>query len=186
LEGLREINKGNLDTYITPKVQDEIGYLTLNFNNMAQQIKESQQQLQDYADNLEKKVEERTAELKQSFEEIKELKQQQDGDYFLTSLLIKPLGTNEVESEVTEIDFLVKQKKQFRFRHWDMDIGGDICMASTITLNNKTFTVFLNGDAMGKSVQGAGGALVLGVIFRAFLARTKMIANEQKRYPEQW
>ncbi len=81
---------------------------------------------------------------------------------------------------------MVKQKKQFHFRHWKMDIGGDICMASTIQLHGKSYTAFINGDAMGKSMQGAGGALVLGVIFRSYITRTKMVALEQKRYPEQW
>ncbi len=62
-DGVREIRNGNFDIQIPVTVKDEIGFLTHNFNMMAQDIKESKRQIEDYAENLEKKVEERTAEL---------------------------------------------------------------------------------------------------------------------------
>ncbi|MCB1179847.1 MAG: SpoIIE family protein phosphatase, partial [Leptospiraceae bacterium] len=134
--------------------------------------------------NLEHKVELRTAELRESLNHVQKLKFQQDGDYFLTSLLIKPLMVNEVHSDKVKIDFFIKQKKTFEFKNKIHEIGGDICIANNITLKNKNYCVFVNGDAMGKSIQGAGGALVLGVVFRAVISRTQI--NPSNRTPEQW
>ncbi len=186
LQGVNHINEGHLKVYVKPHVQDEIGYLSNTFNIMARTIRETSRKLRDYAQNLEDKVERRTNELQKSLAEVNALKMQQDGDYFLTSLLIKPLGTNEAQSALVNIDFYVRQKKEFHFRQWNTEIGGDICIANKIQLRGKEFVVFLNGDAMGKSIQGAGGALVLGVVFRAQISRTQIVRQEQNRYPEQW
>ena len=61
--------------------------------------------------NLEKKVEERTRELQKTLTQVQTLKLQQDGDYFLTTLLIKPLMVNEAISNHIKIDFFIKQKQ---------------------------------------------------------------------------
>ena len=39
---------------------------------------------------------------------------------------------------------------------------------------------------MGKSIQGAGGALVLGVVFRSIIERTKIFKPNMELFPEQW
>lgn len=137
-------------------------------------------------EKLEDKVRIRTQQLAESLEEVQKLKIQQDGDYFLTSLLIHPLTGNYVRSANVSVDMLLRQKKQFRFRHWQAEIGGDLCIAQNIRLQDKTYSVFLNGDAMGKSIQGAGGALVLGTVFKSMVSRTQMTAAAQDKYPEQW
>lgn len=137
-------------------------------------------------EKLEDKVRVRTQQLAESLEEVQKLKIQQDGDYFLTSLLIHPLTGNYVRSANVSVDMLLRQKKQFRFRHWQAEIGGDLCIAQNIRLQDKTYSVFLNGDAMGKSIQGAGGALVLGTVFKSMVSRTQMTAEAQDKYPEQW
>ncbi len=136
--------------------------------------------------NLEKKVEDRTAQLQNTLTEVQNLKVQQDGDYFLTSLLIKPLGQNLARSETVSLEFLVRQKKTFHFRKWDSEIGGDLCISHSIQLRGRTYSVFINGDAMGKSIQGAGGALVLGVVFNSVVARTQQLKSAGEKYPEQW
>ncbi len=46
-------------------------------------------------------------------------------------------------------------------------------------------TVFINGDAMGKSIQGAGGAIVLGVVFKSVVARTRIVKEAKNKHPEQ-
>lgn len=136
--------------------------------------------------SLEKKVEERTNELQNTLTKVQELKVQQDGDYFLTSLLLDPLSQTKVESTQVLLQSFVKQKKEFEFRGKKREIGGDIIISDTITLNGKTYLVFVNGDAMGKSIQGAGGALVLGVVFLSFIKRTQMILENQIKSPERW
>jgi hypothetical protein len=55
-----------------------------------------------------------------------------------------------------------------------------------LMLNNSSYVVFLNGDAMGKSLQGAGGALVLGAAFQSVLERSKLAQDVKKQSPERW
>lgn len=186
LGGVRQVNEGDLSVEVPIKVEDEIGFLSHSFNGMVASIREAKRKLQDYADNLEEKVRERTEELRSTLGKVQELKQQQDGDYFLTSLLIRPLGADRSHSETVSVDFLVRQKKRFKFRKWEEEIGGDICMADTIELRGKKHTVFLNADAMGKSMQGAGGALVLGAVFEALIERTQLSGEAQRQFPERW
>ena len=143
-------------------------------------------QVEDLNRNLEKKVEDRTRELQDTLEKVQQLKEQQDGDYFLTSLLIEPLAVTSPESENFSFDFYVRQKKKFQFRHWQREIGGDLNLAQSISLRNRPFTIFINADAMGKSIQGAGGALVLGSVFSSVIERSKLSANVQANLPEQW
>ena len=186
LSGVNEVNQGNYEAQLNVFVEDEIGFLSRSFNGMVTSIRESKQQLQDYAATLEDKVKERTAELQKAFEEVHALKKQQDGDYFLTSLLTNPLGANRALSETLNIDVLLEQKKKFEFRKWTRDIGGDTCITSSIMLKGKPHTVFLNADAMGKSMQGAGGILVLGSVFQSVVERTKLSPQSQDVFPEHW
>lgn len=186
LSGVRKVNEGDLDVVLPVKVQDEIGFISRSFNRMVKSIKGAKLRLQKYADGLEEKVKERTRELSETLEEVQTLKSQQDGDYFLTSLLLRPLGSVESGSETVTVETLVKQKKHFEFRKWKEEIGGDLCIARRITLREREYTVFLNADAMGKSMQGAGGALVLGAVFQTVIERTLGREEAQNDYPERW
>ncbi len=143
-------------------------------------------QVEELNASLERKVEERTRELQKTLTQVQTLKLQQDGDYFLTTLLIKPLMVNQARSNKIKIEFFIKQKKTFEFKNKTYDIGGDMCIANNIKLRGKNYCVFINGDAMGKSIQGAGGALVLGVVFRSIIERTKIFKPNMELFPEQW
>ncbi|TGK02819.1 HAMP domain-containing protein [Leptospira langatensis] len=184
--GLTEVNSGNLEYRLVPRVEDEIGFIARSFNKMARSIQAARKRLQKYADELEEKVEERTKELQATLAEVNELKQQQDGDYFLTSLLIKPLGANKATSENVKVDFLLEQKKKFSFRRFNDEIGGDMNIANQIRLRGRQYTVFLNADAMGKSMQGAGGALVLGAVCESIIERTRIVETMKEQSPERW
>ncbi|MBK9502891.1 MAG: SpoIIE family protein phosphatase [Leptospiraceae bacterium] len=177
-EGAQKIGGGDLNHRIKLSGKDELGQLAKSFNQMTSQI-------QDFTQNLELKVAQRTEELNKTLQEVQALKIAQDGDYYLTSILLNPLQPNNNSSAKVKTDFFIEQKKKFSFRKWNSQIGGDICITDTILLNGKEYTVFINGDAMGKSIQGAGGALVLGVVFNAGLIRSK-IEKFQKTYPEIW
>ena len=116
--------------------------------------------------------------LKKSLDLVNELKTQQDGDYYLTSLLLNPLGVNAVDEGLNvEVDFFTKQKKSFEFKNQKKNIGGDISIAHTLNFSNGPVTVVLNADAMGKSMQGAGGALVLGAVFQSIIERTRILSD---------
>lgn len=191
LDGVKKVNRGDLNVKVPVYVQDEIGYLATSFNKMVVSIREAKEQLQDYANNLEEKVKERTAELNASLEEVRRLKQQQDGDYFLTSLLLKPLTVNFNKSKRVPTKFLVKQYKEFEFRGKTSEIGGDICVTGSLRLGKsletaKKYIVAMNGDAMGKSTQGAGGALVMGVVMNSIIARSARHDRVLDMTPEQW
>lgn len=144
------------------------------------------EEVADLNANLEHKVEERTRQLNQSLTEIHALKEKQDGDYFLTSLLIEPLGGNHNEGTAVRTEMVQRQMKQFSFRKWKAEIGGDHCASHSLKLKDRNYTVFINGDAMGKSIQGAGGALVLGTVFQSLITRTQRTLEAGSRHPEQW
>ncbi len=186
LAGVGKVNAGDLNVKVTAGVADEIGYLTTSFNGMVSSIRDAQFALKEYANKLEEKVEERTKELQVTISKIQELKTQQDGDYFLTSLLLRPLNKNKATSDRVEIEFFSSQKKKFQFKDWKEEIGGDVCMANTIELKGKKYTVYVNADAMGKSLQGAGGALVLGSVFESIINRNRIAKNTRDIFPERW
>lgn len=143
-------------------------------------------QVEELNANLEKKVEERTRELKESLVRVQDLKKQQDADYFLTAQLLKPLAANTAHSDNIDIEYLIRQKKTFEFRKWKSEIGGDINMAASIMLKDQPFVVFVNADAMGKSMQGAGGALVLGAVFQSTIERLRWTKELSDVFPEIW
>ncbi|MCB1157279.1 MAG: SpoIIE family protein phosphatase, partial [Leptospiraceae bacterium] len=105
-----------------------------------------------------------------------QLRIQQDGYYFLTSLLAKPLYFNANKSKQVKTEFIIRQKNSFVFKDKRAELGGDICLTGNLKFGKKSkhtsFTFALNADAMGKSVQGAGGAMVLGVVVNAMLSRS--------------
>ncbi len=187
LGGVENVNRGDLDVQVPVKVHDEIGYLTRNFNSMVDSIRSARAELREYADQLEQRVIERTEELQNTLVEVRSLKEGQDGDYFLTSLLLRPLSANHVpDDSPCEVEFVVKQKKQFTFRHWKEEIGGDLCTAHRIVLRGRPYIFGVNADAMGKSIQGAGGALVLGAVIESLVERTKYSELDRELLPERW
>jgi len=185
INGIKALNKAmqNLNSsqeqQIDIKRKDEIGEMGKVFLSMKDEILKYQHHLEDL-------VAQKTKELQESLNEIKKLKELQDGDYFLTSLLIKPLSKGSLETERVKIETLVRQKKTFVFKNKKAEIGGDLCVAETIYLQKKPYSVFLNADAMGKSIQGAGGVLVLGTVFKSILTRTHEAPHEYNKSPERW
>jgi tetratricopeptide (TPR) repeat protein len=131
-------------------------------------------QTDDLNETLEQKVDERTKEVMEKMELIKALNIQQDGDYYLTSLIAKPLGTNFNKSKNIRTEFIIEQKKKFEFKNKSSELGGDICITGNLRFGDgkNRHVFFFNGDAMGKSMQGAGGAIVAGTVLNNILARS--------------
>jgi tetratricopeptide (TPR) repeat protein len=159
-----------------------IGFQALLLANRFVRLNE---EVEDLNLNLEAKVNERTLELENSYQEIKKLKDSQDGDYFLTSLLLTPLHKNIANQSSIQTNVLTVQKKQFIFKNKPYQIGGDLTLTDSLELNGQSYTVFINSDAMGKSIQGAGGALILGVVIQSILARQESLSQKSKS-PEKW
>jgi anti-anti-sigma factor len=125
-------------------------------------------------------------EINEKMEEVQKLKIQQDGDYFLTSLLTVPLGVVKNVSDKFQITHIIKQKKTFEFKKKKKEIGGDICITERIKLRGNEYIIFINADAMGKSLQGAGGVLVFGSALNSILTRNKNVTISQNVFPEIW
>ena len=68
--GVKQVNAGDLKVQVLVGSPDEIGDLTTNFNQMTQSLQKANDELREYAEKLEIKVEERTAALKKSLETI--------------------------------------------------------------------------------------------------------------------
>tara|TARA_R110002096_G_scaffold183757_3_gene361804 strand:- start:4148 stop:6880 length:2733 start_codon:yes stop_codon:yes gene_type:complete len=63
LDGVDEVNRGNLKVSIPVVNQDEIGVVTRHFNAMTSNLEKANSALKDYAEQLEKKVKNRTKQL---------------------------------------------------------------------------------------------------------------------------
>lgn len=131
-------------------------------------------------------VDEKTHTLSEAYNELKQLKSRQDGDYYLTSNLIESLTEIRPESETVVIDSLVKQFKVFEFMGHSKEIGGDMNAGYALRLQGEKYTLLLNADAMGKSLQGAGGVLVLGSALRSLIERTHITEGLRSLSPERW
>lgn len=180
IEGaMDDLKSGGSGLIFTKSIDSEFVKVATGISDAARTIK-------DYQANLEHKIDERTRELQESLGNVRALKGQQDGDYFLTSLLLKPLTGNYANNRQVKVNIFIRQKKSFEFKTKTNEIGGDICLAHSIRLRGRDYTLFLNGDAMGKSMQGAGGSLVLGAVMQSIVERTKLSPKEQVLYPERW
>ncbi|WP_108929758.1 SpoIIE family protein phosphatase [Leptospira johnsonii] len=180
LIGIGKVNQGDLNTKIQVRIQDEIGFLADSFNGMVSSIREARTALSVYADTLEDQVKDRTSRLTQLLE-------QQQGDYFLTSLLLKPFGIETIRNGSVFVESFTRQKKQFVFKQQNHEIGGDLCMSTSLKIGGTNCTVFMNADAMGKSIQGAGGAIVLGSVFGSILNRTRLFEDKTIEFtPQRW
>lgn len=183
---LEELGKGKFDNVSTRISCDEfgeqgslIGIISNNLKNMYQEIKDLNQ-------GLEQKVEARTRELNASLNEVNLLKEKQDGDYFLTNLILKPLFKNFNKSKAVRTDFFVKQYKQFFFKKKSGELGGDICITGNLLFYGRPYTMIVNADAMGKSMQGAGGSIVFGTVMNDIMSRSASKRKVLNIDPKEW
>ena len=187
---LLELGNGNFEVSSGRTSADDFGEQAHLLGVIIIKLKNLYTEITDLNLNLENKVEERTKELNASFTEIKKLKIQQDGDYFLTSLLAKPLFINANKSNLVKTEFIIRQKKTFEFHNKKADLGGDICITGNLKLGTATehsaYTMALNGDAMGKSMQGAGGSLIMGVVMNSIMARSAAKKRILDASPVKW
>ncbi len=176
---MKNIDESESHKSLDIKRRDEIGEITKVFITMKEEIINHQK-------NLESTIDKRTSELKESLKQITILKELQDADYFLTSQLIKPLLSNNLYTDHISITSIIRQKKKFTFKKWNSELGGDLNIINKLILRNRDFIVFLNADAMGKSIQGAGGALVMGTVFKSIISRNSWDKMSRDKSPERW
>ncbi|HNO22343.1 MAG TPA: cache domain-containing protein [Leptospiraceae bacterium] len=193
MNAIIRIGAGERNLEVRPESKDEIGELALRFNQMSStiqqnmdKIEEQNRKILEQNEFLEERVLERTQELQNTLTLVQELKLQQDADYYLTTLLMHPLFRDRNRSCCVKTDFLISQKKKFEFRKFREELGGDLCVTGNLNFSGVKNTLFFNGDAMGKSMQGAGGAIVMGSILNSIMARSAAGKKVLTMSPEEW
>ncbi|MBL0266674.1 MAG: SpoIIE family protein phosphatase [Leptospiraceae bacterium] len=182
-----EMQNKNFDYKIEVLSNDEIGLLADAFDEMRVSIKSYSSSLKELNQNLEIKVDERTRELQNVLHEVNILHEQKKGDYYLTANLLQPLIGNFIENSNVKIEYLINQKMKFEFRNAASQIGGDFILADNLRLGSKNYRFLCNADAMGKSMQGAGGALIFGSVIRSILNRTQYTDHlTEVTKPNEW
>ena len=166
IEATEQAARGNLDQTISIKVKNELKVLVDSFNKMIQEIKKSRHRLQQWGQDLEIKVQERTIELKQSEEKYRSLVENSVAGIFLlqSNKLVfsnhrleqitgysiaemKELSTifelvllkdrDLIKGKFSENNKMKPQKCEFRIRTKDNKIKWIDSNASQITYNDK-------------------------------------------------
>jgi nitrate/nitrite-specific signal transduction histidine kinase len=68
LDGVQRVNAGDLNVEVPVEVKDELGFLSLNFNQMTHSLRQ-------YSENMETLVAERTTELENKSTQLEKQKQ---------------------------------------------------------------------------------------------------------------
>jgi two-component system NtrC family sensor kinase len=74
MEGTRQLGSGNLEYRLPQVSQDEIGQLARSFNNMAEFLQRAQKENRDWSETLEKRVQQKSAELQDIHEQMVQIK----------------------------------------------------------------------------------------------------------------
>ncbi len=115
INGVDEFAKGNLDFEIKVESNDELGELSLHFNEMAQRLKDTMLELEGSKLVLEKKVKERTLELKKAADSLGDSKD-------VLEIKIKA-RTLELEELSKGLDIQVKEKtKELQEKIADLEV----------------------------------------------------------------
>lgn len=185
-DAMTRFSAGDLKTRVEGVSDDELGRVARGFNEMAAELERRIQYIRDTNENLETIISERTQDLGVALNHVTQLEEMQQGDYLLMSLLLNPLTASELKIGKLQASFHMEQKKKFNFKGQAGEIGGDYTLFAPMTFKGaKTkWLFFFSGDAMGKSSQGAAGALICGVTLQSILARYHAQAAAEK--PETW
>ena len=134
------------------------------------------------SERLEVEVGLRTNRLKDSLNEVLKIKTSQESDYFLFFQTMENFN-HIINSGNKNISIFSKPYFEFEFRGVKKRVGGDICISENLFINDDEYLFIMNSDAMGKSLQGAIGALVIGIITKNFLSENKKSISTT---PEKW
>jgi len=138
---------------------------------------EARKELELLNESLEEKVIERTQKLTESLRAVRQLREQQEADYYLVSILLSPFQAPETNRfGVFHIDTLLVQKKLVELKGRAAVLGGDLNLVIPL---GATRVFVMNADAMGKSLQGASGALLLAALVRSHLESVTSAENMQ-------
>ncbi|WP_367899033.1 SpoIIE family protein phosphatase [Leptospira sp. WS58.C1] len=160
-----------------------LGFLLFCSFRISNRFVEMKKELQSWNVKLQEEVKVKTKELLESLTYVSSLKEKQDGDYFLMSSILQSCFKSKIEIFGDfKIETLVSQFKTFEFKSKPGEIGGDIVCLEEIRIGTRTFLAILNADAMGKSLQGATGALLAYSMFKSHIE----VSSSGYYTPETW
>ncbi|MFA7418355.1 MAG: HAMP domain-containing sensor histidine kinase [Melioribacteraceae bacterium] len=119
-EGIEEVGNGNLDYRINVDSKNELGQMARRFNEMSTKLNEAYQEIKDWSETLNDKVNEKTKELKNIYNQVNqieklaslgklsatvahELNNPLAGILTLSKLITKKLGAAQKDSEYASI-----------------------------------------------------------------------------------
>ncbi|PKA14746.1 SpoIIE family protein phosphatase [Leptospira haakeii] len=146
-----------------------LGFILFCSFRVSGRFVEMKNRLESWNEDLQEEVTLKTKELSESLMNVRSLKENQDGDYFLMSILQSSFQNSSRNFGDFEIETMVSQFKKFEFKSKPGEIGGDIICLEEILIGERKFLAILNVDAMGKSLQGATGALLSSSMFKSHI-----------------
>ena len=172
-QAMAQFTEGDLDTRVDGVSSDELGRVAHGFNQMAAELQRRIKYIRDTNENLEALIGARTQDLNEALLRVTGLEEMQQGDYLLMSLLLNPMSASDMKLGKVTATFFIEQKKKFSFKGQSGEIGGDYTKFASLHFKGSRtpWLFFFNGDAMGKSSQGAAGALICAVTLQSILAR---------------
>ncbi|MBC7361675.1 MAG: diguanylate cyclase [Candidatus Aminicenantes bacterium] len=123
-ETVKEIARGDLSRRAEVPTSDEVGLLATSFNTMVDQLQQTLANLQEARENLEKKVEERTAELKQQIEEKEAIAQKLKESEELFRSMVESLGEGVVIVDPEENFIFANQAARRIFNDYEGKLIG--------------------------------------------------------------
>jgi signal transduction histidine kinase len=112
IKGVRSMSKGRFGSRVKVNSKDEIGELTSAFNKMTIDLKESQDSLKEYSENLEKLVTKRTEELEDKTANLEKINK----DLVKARKELNALNKNlekRIKERTKEVELLLQQKDEF-------------------------------------------------------------------------
>lgn len=185
-EAMENFTKGDHNVRVTGVADDELGKVAQSFNHLAEELQRRIKYIHDTNESLAALIAERTEDLREALSRVTRLEEMQQADYLLMSQLLHPLTASDLAVGKLQASFIAEQKKHYNFKGQSGEIGGDYTLFASLKFRDSRtpWLFFFNGDAMGKSSQGAAGALVCGVTLQSILSRAA--TGQVAAKPEAW
>jgi two-component system NtrC family sensor kinase len=128
IKGARAISNGNLDYTLDIKTKDELGELALDFNEMSKNLNKAYNQIKEWNETLNLKVQEKTNQLKEIYERIVQI--EKIASLGKLSATVAHEINNPLEGILTYSKLIIKKLKNHRD---DIEIGKIISFLEIIS-----------------------------------------------------
>jgi two-component system NtrC family sensor kinase len=188
--GIREISKGNLDFKIDVSTKNELGLLAKAFNTMSFDLKHALDEIKDWSNTLEKKVDEKTKELKKIQSQIIQVEKMSSlgklsatvaheinnplgGILNYTKLILKRLNYPEVTTENIE-----RSKEDLKI------VSDEVVRLGNIVRNLLLFSKKRDTDFTNDNIYGIVDSALLLVNHHLAVNNIKLVKKFEKKESE--